>query len=212
MLKSKLPLLIMILTVLALLLTACTQPIPPPKPEGDGTIVIYVTDAPVDDEVACLLVTLSGVQVHRASSEEESAGMIDQIQAQGQEQDEEGEWVTVNLTGNTTIDLVQIKGIEQFLGTSEVEAATYTKVRLVVDKIQVQVCSGNLTDCLLPEKELEVAQLFNVLAGETTALILDFEADEMVALPKASEVTTLTGADRITVKPIVNVIVRQEKP
>ena len=55
-------------------------------------------------------------------------------------------------------------------------------------------------------------QPFNVIAGETTALVLDFEADKMVTLTRAGETVTLAGADKITVKPVVKLIVRQEKP
>ena len=201
MLKSKLYLLITLLSVLALLVTACVQPVPPEKPEGDGTIIIYVTDVPPDEAVSNIMVTLSEVQVYKESAEQEP-----------QLQDEEGEWITIDISGNATFDLLQIKGIEQFLGTSEVEAAKYTQVRLVIDTIQVKLGSGNLTDATLPSRELKIVQPFYVVAGETTALVLDFEADEMVTLPGAGETFASARADKITVKPVVKLVVRQEKP
>ena len=200
MLKSKLYLLVACLSILALLVTACAQPVPPEKPEGDGTIIIYVTDAPPDEEVTSIMVTLSEVQVYKASTEQES-----------QSQDDEGEWITIDIIGNATFDLLQIKGIEQFLGSAELEATEYTQVRLVVDAIQVKVGSGELTDAALPSRELKIAQPFNVIAGETTALVLDFEADEMLPLSRTLEAPTLAGAEKVTVTPVVKLIVRQEK-
>ena len=215
MFKSKLYLLIAILGMLALVVAACVQPALPETPEGDGTIIIYVTDASPDKEVTSIMVRLLEVQVHKASAEQETAGTNNQTQEQEQgqqSQDKEGEWITIDISGNATFDLLQIKGSEQFLGTSEVEAAKYTQVRLVTDTIQVKVGSGNLTDATLPSRELKIVQPFNVIAGETTALVLDFEADKMVTLTRAGETVTLARADKITVKPVVKLIVRQEKP
>lgn len=199
--KSKSYLLITALSMLASVVVACVQPTLPETPEGDGTIIIYVTDVSPDEEVTSIIVTLSEIQVHKASAEQEQ-----------QSQDAEGEWITIDISGNDTFDLLQIKGIEQFLGTSEVEAAQYTQVRLVINTIQVKVGSGNLTDAALPSRELKIVQPFNVIAGETTALVLDFEADKMVTLPRTGETVALARADEITVKPVVKLIVRQEKP
>jgi hypothetical protein len=213
-LKSKLCLLIAILSILALLVAACVQPVPPETPEGDGTIIIYVTDAPPDGEVTSIMVTLSEVQVHKASADQETATTNNQTQAQEQErqsQGGEGEWITIDISGNATFDLLQIKGIEQFLGSGEVEATKYTQVGLVIDTIQVKVGSGNLTDAVLPSRELKIVQPFNVIAGETTALVLDFEADKMVAFPRTPEIATLAEADKVIIKPVVKLIVRQEK-
>ncbi len=215
MLKSKLYLLIAILSMLALLVAACAQPVPPETPEGDGTIIIYVTDTSPDEEITSIIVTLSEVQVHKSSTEQEIAATSNQTQAQEQEQqsqDEEGEWITIDISGNKTFDLLQIKGIEQFLGERKVEAAKYTQVRLVTDKIQVKVGNGNLTDAILPSRELKIVHSFDVIASEITALILDFEAEKMVPLAKADETINLARAQEITVKPVINLIVRQEKP
>ena len=207
MLKSKLYLLITFLSILALLVTACVQPVPPEKPEGDGTIIIYVTDAPPDEEVTSIMVTLSEVQVYKASAEQEQHS-----------QDEADEWITIDISGNATFDLLQIKGIEQFLGSGELVATEYTQVRLVIDTIQVKVGSGELTEAALPSKELKIVQPFNIIADETTELVLDFEADEMLTLTRAPEAPTvapeaeaLAGADKITVTPVVKLIVRHEK-
>jgi len=196
------------LGIVALLGGACAQGAVPQAPEGSGSISVYVTDAPPEKEVTSIMVTLAEVQVHRASAEQQggqeqsSSDNQTQIQEQQQLQDEEGKWITIDMTGDTTFDLLQIQGIEQFLGESEVEAAKYTQVRLVVDKVQVRLGSGNLTDATLPSKELKLVRPFDVIAGETTALVIDFEADKMV---------TVTGAGKIVVKPVAKLTIRKEK-
>jgi len=211
MFKSKLYLVTMILGMLALVAVACAQPAPTPTPTLTGTLKVYVTDAPPREEVTSIMVTVAEVKVHRAvaekEQEQEQSGSDNQTQEQEQEQKQtpqgEGEWITIDISDNaTTFDLLQIKGIEQFLGTSEVAAGKYTQVRLVVDAIQVALGDGKLQDATVPSKELKLVHPFDVLAGEATALILDFEADKMV---------TVTGSGKIIVKPVVKLTVRQEK-
>lgn len=217
MFKSKLYLLITALSMLASIVGACAQPTIPETPEGDGTIIIYVTDASPEEEFTSIMVTLSEVQIHKdsATREQEIMSTNNETQAWEQEQKsqvEAGEWIAINISGNNMFDLLQIKGIEQFLGTTHVEAAKYTQVRLVIDTIQVKIGSANLTDVVLSSSELKIVQPFNVIAGETTALILDFEADKMVSSIKPAETVTLSRVDKIMIKPVVNLIVRQEKP
>ena len=55
----------------------------------------------------------------------------------------------------------------------------------------------------MPSKELKLVHPFDVVAGETTDLVVDFDADKMV---------TVTGAGKIMVKPVVKLTVKQEKP
>jgi len=211
MLKPKLFLITVILSVLALIAGACAQPVPTPTPTPTpgGTLKVYVTDAPPREEVTSIMVTVSEIQVHKAVAEQEKdqqqSGTDDQTQEQEQQQTQlgEGEWLTIELSDNTiTFDLLEIKGVERFVGTSEVEEGKYTQVRLVIDKVQVELGSGGLQDATLPSNELKIVHPFDVIEGETTALVIDFEADKMV---------TVTGANKIIVKPVVKLTVRQEK-
>ena len=197
MFKSKSYLITIILVILALAAAGCTQPTPPAVPEGNGTISLYVTDASADDEVTGIVVTLSEVQVHMVLPEQK------QSLTDNQSQDDKGKWVIINTGDDATFDLLQIEGIEQFMGESEVEAAKYTHVRLVIDKVRVSLGDGELTDATLPSGELKLVHPFDVVADEAIALIIDFEADKMI---------TVTGAGNIIVKPVVKLITRKEKP
>ena len=225
MLKFKVYALIAIVGIIALLAVACGQaaptptpaPIPSPSPTPttpptpspvlSGSLTVYVTDAPPRDEVTSIMVTVSEVQVHKAAAEQEQEQSASDNQTQEQEQQQtqegEGEWISISLSDNaTTFDLLEIKGIEQYLGASEITAGKYTQVRLVIDKIQVKLGEGELQEATVPSEELKIVRPFDIIAGEATAMVLDFDADRMV---------TITGAGKITVKPVIKLTVRQEK-
>ncbi|MFC2041830.1 DUF4382 domain-containing protein [Chloroflexota bacterium] len=219
--KLKILVSVVLLSLLTVMVGACVPqpgpaptPTPTPVPAPGGTLVVYVTDAPPGDNVTSIVVKLTEVQVHIASAEQgrereqEQSGAGNQTQKQEQEEQQtqqgEGRWISINMSENAaTFDLLQIKGVEQFLGTSEVEAGKYTQVRLVVDTIKVGLGGGQPEDATLPSKELKLVHPFDIIAGETTALVIDFDADKMV---------TVTGAGRIMVKPVIKLTVRQEKP
>ena len=208
---------ITLLSILSLLLGACVpvqtpELTPTPAQPTTGNLQVYVTDAPPREEVTSIMVTVSEVQVHLAQAEQEgeqeqeqSDGDIQtQEQEQEQEQDGEGEWITIDLSDSeTTFNLLDIEGILQYLGASEVPAGKYTQVRLVVGTIQVALGEGDLQDASVPSKELKIVRPFKVIAGETTALILDFEADKMV---------NVTGSGKILVKPVVKLSIKQKGP
>lgn len=154
------------------------------------------------------MVTVSEVQVHKAAAEPEPEPPASDNQTQEQEQEQiqagEGEWISISLSDNaTTFDLLEIKGIKQYLGASEIAAGKYTQVRLVIDNIQVRLGEGELQEATVPSKEIKIVRPFDIIAGEATAMILDFDADRMV---------TVTGAGKIIVKPVIKLTVRPDKP
>ncbi len=229
MLKFKVYALIAIVGIIALLAVACGQaapaptpvptstptpspsptptPSPTPSPVLSGSLTVYVTDAPPRDEVTSIMVTVSEVQVHKAVAEQEQEQSASDNQTQEQEQQQtqegEGEWISISLSDNATpFDLLEIKGIEQYLGASEIAAGKYTQVRLVIDNIQVKLGEGELQDATVPSEEIKIVRPFDIIAGEATAMVLDFDADRMV---------TVTGAGKIMVKPVIKLTVRQEK-
>ncbi|MFC1934057.1 DUF4382 domain-containing protein [Chloroflexota bacterium] len=216
MFKLKMYPVIAILCVMALVAGACapTTPTEPTIPikAATGSLEVYVTDAPPRAEVTSIMVTISEVQVHKASAEQEQekqqSGTGNQTQEQEQEQQQMqqggSEWISIAIEDDaSTFDLLEVKGVEQYLGASEIEAAKYTQVRLLVETVQVEFDdSDDLKDARVPSKELKIVHPFNITNGETTALVLDFDADRMV---------TVTGSGDIIVKPVVKLTVKQEK-
>ncbi|MFC1984562.1 DUF4382 domain-containing protein [Chloroflexota bacterium] len=179
--------------------------------DGSGILNVYVTDAPPRGEVASIMVKLLEVQVHQAVAEQEQEQQQSGEGAPTQEQEQQGEggWITINVSQDAAeFDLLDIEGIEQFLGSSEIEVGKYTQVRLVVDTIKVAFkdASGNegeLEEAEVPSKELKLVHPFDIVESEITALVIDFDADKMV---------TVTGADKIIVKPVVKLTIKQDKP
>jgi len=206
---------VIFLSLLAVLVGACVPETdsglspadsgPSPEPAEGGIINVYVTDAPPGDEVTSIVVTVAEVQVHRALAEQEQSdeGTQNQEQEQEQSQPNGGEWITIDISEDAaTFDLLEIKGIEQYLGTNQVEAGKYTQVRLVVDTIMVAFGGGELEEAEVSSGELKIVRSFDVIAGEATALVLDFDADRMV---------TVTGAGNVKVKPVIKLTVKKEK-
>jgi len=196
MFRSKAFLAAIVLMIITLVSGACTEPIPPTAPEGNGTISVYVTDAPAREEVTGVFVTLSEVKVHLVTQEQEESTTDNQSQDNG------GSWTTLDTGGEATFDLLEIQGIEQFLGTSNVTAGKYTQVRLVIDRIQVGLGDNDPVDAKLPSGELKLVHPFEVKEGEALELIIDFDAEKMV---------NVTGAGDIIVKPVVKLTTRKDK-
>lgn len=193
MMRTKLFPVVVLLSVLALLLGACVAPAPtttpsPPAPTLQpelGTVAVYVTDAPPDKDVTAVLLTVSSLEIHRAVAEQE----------QEQDQEGEGEWIIIDISDNmTTFDLLKVKGIEEFFGQAEIEAGKYTQVRLIVDKAEVTTGDNVTEEATVPSGEIKLVRPFDVKAGETTAIILDFDAERSVIF---------TGSGKIQVKPVV---------
>ena len=191
--------------------TPSTQPAPTPAPAPavSGTLQVYVTDAPPREEVTSIMVTVSEVQIHKAEAEQEQeqehSASDNETPEQEREQEQEGdsEWITIDISDNADpFDLLKIQGIEQYLGASELVSGKYTQVRLVVDAVQVALGGGKLQDATLPSGTLKFTHPFNIAPGETTEMIIDFDADRMV---------TVTGAGKIIVKPVVKLTTRQAK-
>jgi hypothetical protein len=184
-------------------------PTPAPMPSAEvstGFVEVHVTDAPPEDNVTSIMVTVSEVEIHKAvaeqEQEQEQSGSDNQTQEQEQQQTQqgEGEWITIDISDDaSTFDLLKIKGIEQFLATSEVEAGKYTQVRLAVETVEVALGDGELEPATLPSNELKFVRPFDVVAGETTVILLDFDAEKSV---------TVTGSGKILVKPVVKLTIK----
>ena len=214
--KKVLSILIGVTLIITLGLASCAPtpkpapaPTPTPTPPSTGTVEVRVTDAPPKDEVTSIMVTVAKIEIHKAVAEQEreqqQQGEGEQIQEQEWEQQQtqqgEGEWLSIDIAERAnSFDLLKIKGIEEALATREVEAGKYTQVRLTIEKIEVALGNDELKPATVPSGELKFVHPFDVVAGEPTIIILDFDADKSV---------NITGKDKILVKPVVKLIVRQ---
>ena len=166
----------------------------PETAQAKGTLQIMVTDAPPEEEVTSIMVTVESVEVHKAA-----AGQEEQQQSTTNSTDEEAGWLPLDiLAGNETFDLLQIQGIEEVLAVTELEAGNYTQIRMTISNVQVRLGDGDLQDVILPSGNLKFIHPFDIVGGQTTALLFDFDAEKSV---------NVTGSGQIIVKPVVKLSV-----
>jgi lipoprotein-anchoring transpeptidase ErfK/SrfK len=173
----------------------------PETPQATGTLQIMVTDAPPEEEVTSIMVTVESVEVHKAAAEQEQEQEQEQNQEQEQEQsannstNEEAGWLPLDiLAGNETFDLLQIQGIEEVLAVAELEPGKYTQIRMTLSNVQVKLGDGDLQDVILPSGKLKFVRPFDIVEGQTTALLFDFDAEKSV---------NVTGSGQIIFKPVI---------
>jgi len=167
----------------------------PDTAQAKGTLQIMVTDAPPEEEVTSIMVTVESVEVHKAAAQQEQSATNSTTNST----DEKAGWLPLDiLAGNETFDLLQIQGIEEVLAVTELEAGNYTQIRMTISNVQVRLGDGDLQDVILPSGSLKFIHPFDIVGGQTTALLFDFDAEKSV---------NVTGSGQIIVKPVVKLSV-----
>ena len=169
----------------------------PETAQAKGTLQIMVTDAPPEEEVTSIMVTVESVEVHKAAAQQEQQQSA--TNSTTNSTDEKAGWLPLDiLAGNETFDLLQIQGIEEVLAVTELEAGNYTQIRMTISSVQVRLGDGDLQDVILPSGSLKFIHPFDIVEGQTTALLFDFDAEKSV---------NVTGSGQIIVKPVVKLSV-----
>ena len=153
-----------ILTALLLLVvvavTACQS-------ENTGTLEIRLTDAPTDLNIEKVMITITDVSVHAAGSDKTTNTTNATNITAG--------WKTIVSTPQT-FDLMQLQNnVSAALGSEELVAGKYTQIRLAVSDASVTI-DGEDYALTVPSDSIKLNHPFNVIAGETTTLTLDFDA------------------------------------
>jgi hypothetical protein len=162
---------------------------------GDGTLRVALTDAP-----SCgydhVWVTVDRVRVHQSSTAS----------------DADGGWREVVLSPARRIDLLTLtNGVLEELGQTQLPAGSYSQVRLVLADTgtgappanAVQPTGGAVTALSTPSGQqsgLKLQAHFDVQAGQTADLVLDFDACQSVV--KAG------NSGRYNLKPVLAVTPR----
>jgi hypothetical protein len=110
-------------------------------------------------------------------------------------------WITIPISGPNPFDLLKLQGIDELLGTSQLAAGRYTQIRLNIDKAEVSLGGGALQEATVPSGELKFVTPFDVIAGVTTDVKLDFDAQKSV---------TVTGNNKVMIKPVVKLAISNE--
>ena len=130
-----------------------------PVTSEEGTLEIRVTDQP-SDGVTSILVTVSNIEVN-VSGDSEDAG-----------------WRTV-IAQPRRFDLVKLRGVEEILGKATLEPGRYEQLRLEVTEVVLTI-RGNVRIAKVPSKKLRLVGGFQLMAGATTVLTLDFDAEKSI--------------------------------
>ncbi len=178
---------------------ACTEAVQ----AKTGTIEVRVTDAPPGYEIISIVVTVS---------EEEGEG----VKARGAVDDGDGEWVTIDIIDdNNPFDLTELEdGLQEVLAMTEVPAGKYTQIRMNIASVVVTYLKDGDTEettveATLPSGELKFVRPFDVVAEETTTLLLDFIADKSVIITGATQDEQV----KVIFKPVVKLSIQQgDKP
>ena len=168
-----------------------------------GTLALYLTDATTNYKA--VYVTIAEVQVHMSGSSEEGEDEIE-VAEEGEDEgevaeegDTEGAWLTVAEPGQTYNLLELVNGVMAQLGTTELETGHYTMLRMILgenpdeednllgfdhpypnyiitgsdEEIPLFVPSGYQTG-------IKLVSGFEIVAGASTELVLDFDASRSV--------------------------------
>jgi hypothetical protein len=227
---KKIPGILLALTLVASLgVVSCAAPGSSGSPTGNipagggpastGILEVRVTDAPPQENVTSIMLTVSKLAIHRAIPGEEltstvaptstnatatvNATVTPTIKSSpgGKENQTQDGWITIPITGNQTFDLIKLKGIEELLGTQKLDAGKYTQVRLTVDSAQVTIGNGTPEPATVPSGELKFVHPFDIVANKTTVIVMDFDAEKSV---------NIAGNGKVMIKPVVKLITKDK--
>ena len=148
--------------------------------DGEGTLVLQITDAPGDLNITEALVTISQIRVHYAGVNQN---------------DTNGSWITI-AEEPQTFDIIQIQNVTEFLGEANLSAGWYTQIRLYVDEALVTI-DGVQYNLKIPSKNVKLIKPFMIEDNETLTLILDFDVQKSVHR---------TGNNKYIMNPTIKVI------
>lgn len=179
----------------AVALASCGDTRSSTGPSGmNGTLNVRITDSPFSDAKA-VLVTFSEVSVHKSGESESS-------------------WSTVPFAGGATTrtcDLKKLEGPQDILGVGTLTAGHYTQVRLTVSSASLyfdnastgSACSATIAapaganaSLTIPSGEVKLNREFDVPAGGSTTMTLDFKGDASIHQ---------TGNGRYMMGPVITV-------
>jgi len=146
-----------------------------------GVIILGVTDKP-DEDISAIVVTTTLIEGNVRNPETEN----------------ESDWQPL-LDVEKSFDLIEVAGIEEILGETEIPAATYNQIRMHVKSVVVTLNGKDIT-AKVPSGIIKLVRPIEIKTGETTVVTFDFDAEKSVVV---------TGADDIIFKPTVKLLVRK---
>ena len=123
------------------------------RPTPTGTLVIGVTDSPLNSNVTHVYLMISGIIL------------------QG-----ENNSTTAYNVNSTQFDLLSLTNVTKLLGPNSVPVGNYTMIRFNVTSAIATISGTNVT-LTVPSGQVKVPIHFEVQSGKTTTVVLDITAD-----------------------------------
>jgi len=172
---------ILVVTSCLFLFAACSDDSKSPsEPEYTlGVLKVLITDAPGDFDA--VNVTIAEVSVHFTDGD---------VMAEDDSTDTEGDtvaekvsaedgWVVINDQAQEFDLLTLSDGATDLLGDAELEAGYYSQMRLEISASEI-VIDGESYPVKIPSGTLKLVHGFDIVAGETTELVVDFDASRSI--------------------------------
>ncbi len=105
-------------------------------------------------------------------------------------------WVSL-LKDPPVFDLVKAIGVNVLLGSADIPSGNYTQVRLTITGVTVTL-NGKQVKATVPSDKLRLVGQIEIVEGKKTPVSLDFDAGKSIVLE---------GADKVSLKPVVKLIV-----
>lgn len=155
---------------------------------GDGTLILKLTDAPIELEgkvVDQIWVTIKEVRV--VKSEDDVAELAEGQEGEESDPEEDGDsnWIVVSEEPQEFDLMTLTDGATAVLGEAELEEGHYDQIRLILEKNNGILFVGDPEpyDLKIPsgtKSGVKITGGFDVVAGEDTEITLDFDAAESV--------------------------------
>ncbi|HXV77750.1 MAG TPA: DUF4382 domain-containing protein [Candidatus Polarisedimenticolaceae bacterium] len=160
------------ISILALLVALCLGCASDPTAPENGTVAVLLTDAPIDlSTVSAVEVTLDRIVLFAED------GMVED--QQGMEMEQPG----VAGGAGMTLNLLDYQnGQTVLIATLEVPAGQYQKIRMYVrnaELVETDPADGTTEirhEITVPSSKVDVPVAFTVSGGESTEVVLDFDA------------------------------------
>jgi len=130
--------------------------------EKTGILVLKITDAPPFMKPTSLNITIDSIMIH-------------------QEGDANETWITFDLNGNQTFNLVELENnVTDLIGANELPDGNYTMIKMHISKAIADVNGEEGVELTVPSEYIKIAIRFTIKDGETTIILLDITYDSVV--------------------------------
>jgi hypothetical protein len=125
----------------------------------DGSVAVYVKDAPAVGSWSHVYVTFTAVDIHESGKDNAT-------------------W-SEPFSGKATVDLVTLTNVSQLLGNARLSPGHYEQIRLTVTNV-TGVFLGTTVYLSVVNGTEKIVQQFDVVSGKTTTITVDVNLDQSI--------------------------------